>query len=219
MLIPLHQLNIEIGGFVLPLMIFNSEEILFYSVTILIIVTFSSGFTRLFALSFANVKPAGEEADFEFNPFGNLDIVGTIVFFLGGFGWGKQVDDQKIGFKHQKLGWLLISLVAPFASLTLAVTAAYIKQYFWTDRVVEVVLHLGAAVTAYHILPIPPLAGSRLIYLALPGQNQRIWRMYSRIGPYIILAFVIAERFSGIPFLKETVAPVLDVVTRFVEYH
>jgi hypothetical protein len=203
----------------LPLMIFNSEEILFYSVTILIIVTFSSGFTRLFALSFANVKPAGEEADFEFNPFGNLDIVGTIVFFLGGFGWGKQVDDQKIGFKHQKLGWLIISLVAPFASLTLAVTAAYIKQYFWTDRVVEVVLHLGAAVTAYHILPIPPLAGSRLIYLALPGQNQRIWRMYSRIGPYIILAFVIAERFSGIPFLKETVAPVLDVVTRFVEYH
>jgi hypothetical protein len=203
----------------LPLMIFNSEEILFYSVTILIIVTFSSGFTRLFALSFANEKPAGEEADFEFNPFGNLDIVGTIVFFLGGFGWGKQVDDQKIGFKHQKLGWLIISLVAPFASLTLAVTAAYIKQYFWTDRVVEIVLHLGAAVTAYHILPIPPLAGSRLIYLALPGQNQRIWRMYSRIGPYIILAFVIAERFSGIPFLKETVAPVLDVVTRFVEYH
>jgi len=203
----------------LPLMKFNSEEILYYSVTILAIVAFSSGFTRLFALSFANVKPAGEEADFEFNPFGNLDIVGTIVFFLGGFGWGKQVDDQKIGFKHQKLGWLIISLVAPFASLTLAVTAAYIKQYFWTDRVVEVVLHLGAAVTAYHILPIPPLAGSRLIYLALPGQNQRIWRMYSRIGPYIILTFVIAERFSGIPFLKETVAPVLDVVTRFVEYH
>jgi hypothetical protein len=215
----LHQFNIEIGGFDLPIKSFNAEEILYYSVTILAIVAFSSGFTRLFALSFANVKPAGEEADFEFNPFGNLDIVGTIVFFLGGFGWGKQVDDQKIGFKHQKLGWLAISLVAPFASLTLAVSAAYIKQYFWTDRVVEVVLHLGAAVTAYHILPIPPLAGSRLIYLALPSQNQRVWRMYSKIGPYIILAFVIAERFSGIPLLKETVAPVLDVVTRFVEYH
>ena len=200
-------------------MVFNSEEILYYCVTILAIVAFSSGFTRLFALSFANVKPAGEEADFEFNPFGNLDIVGTIVFFLGGFGWGRQLDDQKIGFKHQKLGWLIISLVAPFASLTLAVSAAYMKQYFWTDRVVEVVLHLCTAVTAYHILPIPPLAGSRLIYLALPVQNERVWRMYSRIGPFIILAFVIAERFSGVPLLKETVAPVLDVLTRFVEYH
>ncbi|MBL7180304.1 MAG: hypothetical protein ABIK98_00070 [Pseudomonadota bacterium] len=202
----------------MPLMIFNSEEILYYSVTILAIVAFSSGFTRFFALSFANVKPAGEEAGFDFNPFGNLDIVGTIVFFLGGFGWGRQLDDQKIGFKQQKLGWLIISLIAPFASLTLALSAAYMKQYFWTDRVVEVVLHLCAAVTAYHILPIPPLAGSRLIYLALPGQNQRVWRMYSRIGPYIILALVIAERFSGVPFLTETVAPVMDVVTRFVEY-
>jgi hypothetical protein len=197
---------------------FNSEEILFYSVTLLIIVAFSSGFTRFFALSFANVKPDGEEAGFDFNPLGNLDIVGTIVFFLGGFGWGRQLDDQKIGFKQQKLGWLIISLIAPFASLTLALSAAYIKQFFWTDRVVEVVLHLCAAVTAYHILPIPPLAGSRLIYLVLPGQNQRVWSIYSRIGPYIILAFVIAERFSGVPFLKETVAPVLDVVTRFVEY-
>ncbi|MGA7145607.1 MAG: hypothetical protein WBY47_13995 [Desulfobacterales bacterium] len=203
----------------MPIKNLNAEEILYYSVTLLTIVAFSSGFTRLFALSFANVKPAGEEAGFDFNPFGNLDIVGTIVFFLGGFGWGRQLDDQKIGFKNQKMGWLIISLIAPFASLTLAVSAAYIKQYFWTDRVVEVVLHLGAAVTAYHILPIPPLAGSRLIYLAVPSQNQRVWRIYTKIGPYIILAFVIAERFLGIPLLKETVAPVLDVVTKFVEYH
>ncbi len=203
----------------MPIKNLNAEEILYYSVTLLTIVAFSSGFTRLFALSFANVKPAGEEAGFDFNPFGNLDIVGTIVFFLGGFGWGRQLDDQKIGFKNQKMGWLIISLIAPFASLTLAVSAAYIKQYFWTDRVVEVVLHLGAAVTAYHILPIPPLTGSRLIYLAVPSQNQRVWRIYTKIGPYIILAFVIAERFLGIPLLKETVAPVLDVVTKFVEYH
>jgi hypothetical protein len=202
----------------LPLKSFNSEEILYYCVAILCIVTFGSGFARFFALSFANVKPAGEEADLDFNPFLNLDIVGTIVFFLGGFGWGRRLDDQKIGFKKQKLGWLIISLVAPFASLTLALCAAYMKEFLWTDRVVEVVLHLCVAVTAYHILPIPPLAGSRLIYLALPSQNQRVWRMYSMIGPYIILALVIAERFSGVPFLKETMAPVIDVLTRFVVY-
>lgn len=202
----------------MPLTTINSEEILYYSVAILAIVTFGSGFTRFFALSFANRKPEGQEAGFDFNPIGNLDIIGTIVFILGGFGWGRQLDDQKIGFKKQKLGWFIISLVAPFASLTVALSAAYVKEFFWTDRVVEVVLHLSVAVTAYHILPIPPLAGSRLIYLALPAQNQRVWRLYSRIGPYIILAFVIAERFSGIPFLKETVAPVIDILTRFVEY-
>ena len=84
------------------LMRFTAEEILFYSVSILAIVSFGSGFTHLFAHSFADPPPE-EEAGFDFNPFTNLDIVGTIVFFLGGFGWGRQVDDQKIRFKRQKL--------------------------------------------------------------------------------------------------------------------
>jgi hypothetical protein len=210
----LNQLDIEIGGFDLPIKSFNAEEILYYCVAILAIVTFGSGFTRLFAKSFGH--PRSDDV-FDFNPITNLDIVGTIVFFIGGFGWGRQVDDQKIRFKKQKLGWCLISLIAPFASLTLAMSAAYIKYFLWTDRVIEVVLYLSVAATAYHVLPIPPLAASRLIYLMLP--QERLWRLFSKAGPFIILGLVLIDRFSGTPFLRETVSPVLDVLTRFAEYH
>jgi len=198
----------------LPLIGFNLEDILYYSVAILAIVTFGSGFTRLFAGAFGHPH---KDDIVDFNPITNLDIVGTIVFFLGGFGWGKQVDDQKIRFKKQKLGWCLISLIAPFGSLTIAMSAGYIKHFFWTDRVIEVVLYLSAAATAYHVLPIPPLAGSRLIYLMLP--QERIWRLFSKAGPFIILGLVLIDRFSGIPFLRDAMAPVLDAVTRFSEYY
>jgi len=198
----------------LPLIGFNLEDILYYSVAILAITTFGSGFTSLFAGAFGHPR---KDDIIDFNPITNLDIVGTIVFFLGGFGWGKQVDDQKIRFKKQKLGWCLISLIAPFASLTIAMSAAYIKHFLWTDRVIEVVLYLSAAATAYHVLPIPPLAGSRLIYLMLP--QERIWRLFSKAGPFIILGLVLIDRFSGKPFLREAIAPVLDVVTRFAEYY
>ncbi|MBW2406667.1 MAG: hypothetical protein JRF17_04805 [Deltaproteobacteria bacterium] len=198
----------------MPIKSFNAEEILYYCVAILAIATFSSGFTRLFARSFS--RPRSDDV-FDFNPLTNLDIVGTIVFFLGGFGWGRQMDDQKIRFKKQKLGWCLISLIAPFASLTLAMSAAYIKHFLWTDRVIEVVLYLSVAATAYHVLPIPPLAGSRLIYLLLP--QERIWRLFSKAGPFIILGLVLIDRLSGTPFLREAIAPVLDAVTRFTEYH
>jgi len=200
----------------LPLTRFTAEEILYYCVTIFALTSFASGFTRLFAFSFAD-PPLEEKAGFDFNPITNLDIVGTIVFFLGGFGWGRQVDDQKIRFKKQKLGWLVISLITPFACLTFALTAAYIKHFFWTDRVIEVLLNLSVAATAYHILPIPPLAGSRLIYLVLP--DERVWRLYSRIGPFIILSLVLLDRFAGIGFLRETLAPVVDAVARFAAYH
>ncbi len=201
----------------MPIKNFTAEEILYYSVSLLCIVAFGAGFTRFFGLAFASTKPAGEEAGFDFNPIGNLDIVGTIVFFLAGFGWGRQLDDQKIGFKKQKLGWLLVSLIAPFASLTLALSAAYIKHFLWTDRVLEVLLNVCVAVTAYNILPIPPLAGSRLVYLVMP--SERVWHIYSRLGPYLILGLVLVERISGVPLLKEIVAPTLDLVMRFAEYH
>ena len=198
----------------MPLIGFNLEEILYYSVAILAIVTFGSGFTRLFAGAFGHPH---KDDIVDFNPITNLDIVGTIVFFLGGFGWGKHVDDQKIRFKKQKLGWCLISLIAPFGSLTIAMSAGYIKHFFWTDRVIEVVLYLSAAATAYHVLPIPPLAGSRLIYLMLP--QERMWGLFSKAGPFIILGLVLIDRFSGIPFLREAMAPILDAVTRFAEYY
>jgi len=198
----------------LPLKSFDAEEILYYCVAILVIATFSSGFTRFFAFSFAHPR---RDEGMDFNPITNLDIVGTIVFFLGGFGWGRQLDDQKIKFKKQKLGWCIISLIAPFANLTLAMSAAYIKYFLWTDRVIDVMLNLSVAATAYHVLPIPPLAGSRLIYLVVP--EEQVWKLFSRFGPFIILGLVLMDRFSGTPFLREIIAPVLEGVARFASYH
>jgi hypothetical protein len=202
----------------LPLTRFTAEEILYYSVSILVIVTFGAGFARFFALSFAH-PPPGDEVKIDFNPPAVLSIVGTIVFFLGGFGWGKLVNDQEIRFKKQKLGWLIISLIPPFGSLVVALTAAYIKHFLWTDRVIEVLLGLSVATTAYHLLPIPPMAASRLIYFAIPESRERIWRIFSKAGPFIILGMVLFDRFSGIPFLRETFAPVVDAVGRFAAYY
>ncbi len=199
----------------MPIKSFNAEEILYYCVSILIIVTFGAGFTRFFAFSFARPR---RDDDMDFNPITNLDIIGTIVFFLGGFGWGRQVDDQKIRFKKQKLGWIVISLIAPFASLTIAMSAAYIKHFLWTDRVIDVVLNLSVAATAYHVLPIPPLTGSRLIYLLVPEKHERVWRLFSKAGPFIILGLVLIDRFSGTPFLREAIAPVLIAVAGFATY-
>jgi len=199
----------------------TSEEIIFSCLAIILIVTIGCGFTRFFALSFANPPPE-EGVDFDynaFNPITNLDIVGLLVFFMGGFGWGRQVDDQEIRFSHQKFGWFLISLIAPFTSIVLALTVAWVQQTFWTDRVIEVLVDVSITVSAYHLLPIPPLASSRLLYLLVPTAHERVWSIFSKAGPFIILAMVLFDRFSGIPFLRETMAPVVEAIGRFADYH
>ena len=203
------------------LMSLTSEEIIYASLAIMLIMSIGSGFTRFFALSFAHPPPEkGFDFDYNaFNPITTLDIVGIIVFFAGGFGWGRQVNDQEIRFKKQKLGWFIITLIAPFASIVVALTVAFVQQTFWTDRVVEILVDVSVTVTAYHLLPIPPLASSRLIYLLVPLAYERVWRLFSKAGPFIILAMVLFDRFSGIPFLRETMAPVVDAIARFAAYH
>ena len=199
----------------------TAEEIIYSCLAIILIVTVGCGFTRFFALSLAHPPPEdGVDFDYNaFNPLTNLDIVGLIVFFAGGFGWGKQVDDQEIRFKKQKLGWFIISLIAPFASIVIALTVAWVQQTFWTDRVVEILVEVSITVSAYHLLPIPPLATSRLLYLFVPLSHERVWRLFSKAGPFIILAMVLFDRFSGIPFLRETLAPIVDAMSRFAAYH
>ena len=203
------------------LMSLTSEEIIYACLAIMLIMSIGSGFTRFFALSFAHPPPEkGFDFDYNaFNPITNLDIVGIIVFFAGGFGWGRQVNDQEVRFKKQKLGWFIITLIAPFASIVVALTVAFVQQTFWTDRVVEILVDVSVTVTAYHLLPIPPLASSRLIYLLVPLAYERVWRLFSKAGPFIILAMVLFDRFSGIPFLRETMAPVVDAIGRFAAYH
>ena len=199
----------------------TSEEIIYSCLAIILIVTVGCGFTRFFALSLAHPPPE-EGVDFDynaFNPITNLDIVGLIVFFAGGFGWGKQVNDQEIRFKKQKLGWFIISLIAPFTSIVIALTVAFVQQTFWTDRVVEILVEVSITVSAYHLLPIPPLATSRLLYLLVPLSHERVWRLFSKAGPFIILAMVLFDRFSGIPFLREAMAPIVDAMSRFAAYH
>jgi len=193
----------------------TQEEFLYYCVAILANVAFGSGFMRFFASSLSE-SPPEESKIYDFNPFTNLDIIGTIVFLTAGFGWGRQVSDHKLSIKKQKLGWLILALIPPFASLTLALTAAYIKYFLWSDRVIDILLGLSVTITAYHILPIPPFAGSRIIYLALPGE--RAWRLFSKAGPFIILALVLLDRFSGTPFLRELMDPIVNAVGNFVAY-
>ncbi len=191
------------------------EELLYFCVAILANVAFGSGFMRFFALSLAD-EPQEESRIYDFNPFTNLDIIGTIVFFLGGFGWGRQTTGHKLSLNKQKPWWFLISLVPPFASLTLALTAAYVKYFLWSDKVVDILLGLSVTITAYHIIPIPPFAASRFIYLLLP--SDRAWKIFSKAGPYIILTMVLFDRLSGHPFLREIMNPVVKAVGSFVAY-
>ena len=57
---------------------------------------------------------------FHFNAFLHLDILGTLAFLLGGFGWPRQIEIDATKFEHPKLYTVITRLSGPLANLLFA---------------------------------------------------------------------------------------------------
>lgn len=134
------------------------------------------------------------------NPIAHLDILGTILMFVVGFGWAKPVPINAMNFKDPRKGTLLVAIAGPLSNLATAVVAGLILRamiprmitgelvFEGTYVVIPVIIILalvyGIALAVFNMIPIPPLDGSRVLYAVLP---ERELRLYSRFEPYGVL--------------------------------
>jgi len=59
------------------------------------------------------------------NPFAHLDLMGTLMLLMAGFGWAKPVPVNPYTLRRKsKAGLMLVSLAGPLTNLLLAVIAA-----------------------------------------------------------------------------------------------
>lgn len=153
------------------------------------------------------------------NPLAHLDVVGTILMILTGFGWAKPVMVDPRYYKNRKRGMALTAIAGPLANLIMAFIAMLI---FAVVLVVQVKLSGGimpenasmavqivwkfAFLLAYrnlcfmvfNLIPIPPLDGSKVLGLFLP--NRMYYRMlqYERYAIIIIMLLSISGAFDRI---------------------
>ena len=205
----------------MPPTTFNIEEIVYFCVGILFAVT-AQGAVQGLTIELFSYGPEGQHEEkprLNLNFLAHLDPIALLVFFAGGFGWAKviKVDDTEL--KSPRIAWLVIAFVAAFTNLLLAVSISTITDILWTSRAFYVVMAVNASVFVYHLLvPIPPLAASRLIYALIPPQHLGLWRWYARAGPFILLAIVALERFTDISILHHLTRPFFEAIMRFCTY-
>ena len=174
---------------------------------------------QAFASTFLGDTRVGAKDRFNFNVFLHLNILGSICYLAGGFGWPRKLDIDRSKLAHPRLYTVIIRLVGPIANLLLAGIAASIatlmKSIEWDPRVFLMVIGVNVTTAIYHLVPIPPLAMGSLVCELIPEDAVRARSLFLQIGPFLILALVLLERLTHQGIISPYVDPLIKSTFTF----
>ncbi|MBQ8350993.1 MAG: site-2 protease family protein [Clostridia bacterium] len=149
------------------------------------------------------------------NPLKHLDPIGTLFMILFGFGYAKPVPINPRYFKDPRKGMALTAAAGPISNLLLAFLGALLYRLTLlllpivsTEFLLRFILILASFFAAFHYLnlslcvfnmiPLPPLDGSRILYIFLPPRLYFRIMKYERVIMIILLAALWLGAFSGL---------------------
>jgi Zn-dependent protease len=127
------------------------------------------------------------------NPLAHLDVFGTLMIFIAGFGWAKPVPVKTHLLLWPRLGSFLVSAAGPLTNLLLAVLALLALKYNPTMPVgsskwFQTAVALNVTLAVLNILPLPPLDGGHLLEAVLP---RRLLPAYEQFVPYGMVLLIL----------------------------
>lgn len=133
------------------------------------------------------------------NPLAHLDPIGTLMLIIFRFGWGKPVPINPTNFQNPRVDSLLTALAGPISNLIVAFGLGLLIRLNFLPAILTViiiaVITLNLILALFNLLPIPPLDGSKILYLFLSDESQRALEQY---GPWLLLA-VLFVSYTGFP--------------------
>ena len=165
------------------------------------------------------------------NPFAHLDLGGSLMMVLVGFGWGRPAPVDPRNFKNPKRGMMLSALAGPASNFIMAFLAmvaykgivilGYLKgnnTLLVLADVCKYITWINVSLGVFNFLPIPPLDGSKIFNALLP---ERLYFKIMSYERYIFFALIVLV-YSGlldkpIGFLQELVINAMLWLTGWVD--
>jgi Zn-dependent protease len=152
------------------------------------------------------------------NPAAHLDLLGSMMFLMAGFGWGKPTPVVTSKLRGGVLGPVAVAAAGPLSNLLIvAVCAALYQLPPFQSGYLQVIVLLAAFGNAllfvFNLIPIPPLDGSKVIFPFLPRALDGFVDFMNQYGPMILLGIILISFVTKLPVLSILLAPVRPLLT------
>ncbi|RCW51308.1 site-2 protease family protein [Paenibacillus prosopidis] len=155
------------------------------------------------------------------NPRVHLDVLGTILILIAGFGWAKPVPVNPSKFRNPRLMSIVVTAVGPLSNLLIGMIAVFmivaisasgmlnessVGVSMAVERFFSYVISLNFLLFVFNLIPLPPLDGYRIISDLMPLKIRYKMDQNVQWGMFIFLLIVFIP-----PLRRVTLDPILNL--------
>lgn len=152
------------------------------------------------------------------NPRVHLDLIGTLLILIAGFGWAKPVPVNRAKFKHPRLMGIAVSFAGPLSNLVICFVGLLavhtISKFGLTSHMstgvfeavrmfLNFLITINMTLFLFNLIPLPPLDGYRILEDILPLHLRLKIKQYEQWAIYIFLLMVFIP-----PVARVTLGPI-----------
>jgi Zn-dependent protease len=160
------------------------------------------------------------------NPIKHLDPIGSIIlpvilFFstAGSFliGWARPVPYNPANLRDERRGTFIVAIAGILANLIIAISFGLIIRFAFSNgisldnpfyKITSIIVMLNLVLSLFNLIPIPPLDGSKILFSILPIKYRHIENFLEKIGPILLILFII--------FIWQSISPFIYILFRLI---
>lgn len=155
------------------------------------------------------------------NPIKHLDLFGSIILplllALGGLpiiGWAKPVPYNPYNLNYPRRDEVLVAFAGPATNLGIAIlfglSLRFAGIYFSPSFgvIISLIIFINILLAIFNLVPIPPLDGSKLLFLAIPPKYAGVRQALERYGIFIAIFFIF--------FVWQYIFPIVPVIFKLI---